>query len=439
MMSKGARKEPLFQRMVRYLQAQFAALPNCRAGKNQFISMKDIGLSAFSVFFNQCPSFLEHQRLMERRSGKNNARSLFGIEHIPSDNHIRTCLDPIAPSTVFPVFHYGLRQVEEAGLLQTFRYLPEQLLLAVDGLHYFSSRQIHCKACNTKQHKDGSVSYSHSMLSAAFVHPQRGEVLPLPPEFIEPQDGHDKEDCERAAMKRWLRLWGQHYSKLGVTLLGDDIFACQPICEAVIAQGLHFIFTCKAASHRRLYEWINPLKAAGKLAVVERTLKVKGKPYRYRCQYINQIPVRDGKDALQVNWLSVEVLDKQGKRVYSGAFISDHMLSEQNVVEVAQAGRTRWKTENEHNNTLKNHGYYLEHSYGHGKQHLAALLTTLILLAFMFHTLLALLDERYQQLRGQWPRRMFFQQLRTVTLFLYFVSWDALLECMLQASALNTS
>lgn len=89
--------------------------------------------------------------------------------------------------------------------------------------------------------------------------------------------------------------------------------------------------------------------------------------------------------------------------------------------------------------TLKNHGYYLAHNYGHGKQYLAALLTTLILIAFLFHTLLALLDERYQHIRRHWPRKMFFQQIRTATLLLYFVSWDALMECLLQALELDSS
>jgi hypothetical protein len=36
------------------------------------------------------------------------------------------------------------------------------------------------------------------------VSPGRSAVVPLVPEFIVPQDGHDKQDCEIAAAKRWL-------------------------------------------------------------------------------------------------------------------------------------------------------------------------------------------------------------------------------------------
>ena len=82
-----------------------------------------------------------------------------------------------------------------------------------------------------------------------------------------------------------------------------------------------------------------------------------------------------------------------------------------------RAGRTRWKTENEHNNTLKNHGYQLAHNFGHGKEHLSSLLATLILLSFLFHEILMLLDMRYKAVRGYLPRRMFFQQLRTILFY----------------------
>ena len=90
--------------MINYLEKRFSQLPDQRVGDNKFIAMKDIGLSAFSVFFTQSSSFLEHKRLMSKRQGKCNAGSLFKIDHIPSDNHIRNLLDPVLPSEVFPVF-----------------------------------------------------------------------------------------------------------------------------------------------------------------------------------------------------------------------------------------------------------------------------------------------------------------------------------------------
>lgn len=434
-MSKKAtgKKDVIFQAMINYLEGRFSQLPDQRVGDNKFIAMKDIGLSAFSVFFTQSSSFLEHQRLMSKRQGKCNADSLFNIDYIPSDNHIRNLLDPVLPSEVFSVFDYALNRVKDAGILDEFRWLSDQLLIAMDGVYYFSSKQLSCDKCSQKHHHDGSISYSHSMVSATIVNPKSSTVLPLKPEFIEPQDGHIKQDCEGAGIKRWLKVQGSPYASLNATLLGDDLYACQPVCEAVLDSKYHFIFTCKKESHKCLYEWIDSLKKDDGLNFVEEKIKEKNKSYRYCCSYVNQVPIRDGKDALDVNWCSVTVYDQNNKQVYSGGFITDHCISDTNVVDIIRAGRTRWKTENEHNNTLKNHGYQLAHNFGHGKQHLSSLLATLILLSFLFHEILMLLDARYKAVRGYLPRKMFFQQLRTILFYMYFATWDALMECMVQA------
>ncbi len=103
------------------------------------------------------------------------------------------------------------------------------------------------------------------------------------------------------------------------------------------------------------------------------------------------------------------------------------------VQEIVAAGRARWKVENENNNVLKTKGYHLEHNFGHGKQHLAAVLVLLNLLAFLFHTVFELLDTTYQLLRATLgAREAFFNDIRTLTRYFVFSSWDHLLTFMLQ-------
>ncbi len=50
---------------------------------------------------------------------------------------------------------------------------------------------------------------------------------------------------------------------------------------------------------------------------------------------------------------------------------------------VMKGGRCRWKIENQTFNILKTQDYEFEHSYGHGKQHLATVLAMLMMLAFL--------------------------------------------------------
>src|SRR5450756_1493324 len=79
------------------LRAACAAFPDKRKGGGVY-SMADIGLSAFSLFFMQSESFLSYQRSLEEGRKTSNCHTLFGMAKIPTDNHIRSMLDPVHPS-----------------------------------------------------------------------------------------------------------------------------------------------------------------------------------------------------------------------------------------------------------------------------------------------------------------------------------------------------
>lgn len=69
-------------------------------------SLKDAILAAFSVFFMQCEPFLEHQRQMQSRRGKDNAQTLFGLVQIPTMPQIRNILDKVAATQLFSMFEW---------------------------------------------------------------------------------------------------------------------------------------------------------------------------------------------------------------------------------------------------------------------------------------------------------------------------------------------
>src|SRR5436190_20391371 len=102
-------------------------------------------------------------------------------------------------------------------------------------------------------------------------------------------------------------------------------------------------------------------------------------------------------------------------------------------VGLVAAARARWKIENENNNVLKTKGYHLEHNFGHGKKHLSSLLLTMNLLAFCLHTLLELTDTSYRLIRSTvGARRKFFQHLEALTTYLYFETWERLMDFMMR-------
>lgn len=417
-----------FEGLMDLLKRVLQELPDRRTGNNCRYSMRDAALGAFAVFFTQSASFLAFQKGLAKAKGQSNAQTLFGMEAIPCDNHIRTLLDEVPPAQLFAVFPAVEAGLHADGRLEALRGVNDQLLIALDGVEYFSSQKISCAHCTHRTQRNGTTTYSHQMITPVIVAPGQDKVIPLIPEFITPQDGQDKQDCETAAAKRWLAQHGAHYRQLRATVLGDDLYSRQPLCEAILAAGFHFILVCKPDSHPTLYDWLAGLSVPTR--VVRRWTGRGHLTDTYR--YVNDLPVRDGDDALLVNWCELTTTRDDGTAVYHNSFITDWRLNAANVKAIVRAGRTRWKVENENNNVLKTKGYHFEHNYGHGKHYLAAVLATLILLAFLFHTVLEWVDQRYQLLRQHLPsRQTFFDDLRALTRYLCFASWTALLSFMI--------
>ncbi len=402
-----------------------AGFPDKRRGMNTTYSLGDIGMAAFSVFFMQSPSFLAHQRQLEEGHGRSNCASLFGIAKIPSDNHIRDLLDPASPTLLHPVFAEAVDQLRRIdGGLNVFRRLGGHVLIALDGTEYHCSQKIHCPHCSTRIRGKGGTEYYHGMLAATMVAPGHDKVIPLEPEFIVPQDGTVKQDCENMAAKRWLAAHGQRYGALDAVYLGDDLFSRQPLCQAVLDAGGHFIFVCKPSSHPLIQEYLS----GADLPLLVQTVKRGKQRFVYRYRWLRDVPLRNGSDALMVNWFEIEIINARGETTYRNSFVTDLPVGPDNIVELAACGRARWKIENETFNVLKNKGYNLEHSFGHGKKNLAAILVSLNLLAFAIHTVCDIGDDLWRTARAKLgPRYNFFNKLAAITTFLLFPSWEDLL------------
>ena len=422
------------QNLMSQFRAHWQMAPDQRKPNNHTqYQIMDALLAAFSVFFMQSGSFLAHQRLLQTKKGRSNANTLFQIEQLPSDPQIRNLLDPLPPAYFQSDFWFVLDELKAQGALASFRSDLNTYLIALDGVMYFSSEKISCPECSRRQDRQGVEHFYHSAITPVLVKPGREQVLPLPPEFIVPQDGHEKQDCERAAAKRWLAQHAAHFPEYSVTYLGDDLYANQPLAQ-LIAEDYHqfFILVCKPDSHAGLYDWITMLEKSGGVAELSQRHWTgrHGEIWRYR--FVSDVPLRNGAHALQVNWCELVITHEQtGEIVYQNAWVTNHSMTAETVLRIVPAGRTRWKIENENNNTLKTKGYHLEHNFGHGRQHLSNVLVSLNLLAFLVHTVQEITVSAYQCLRqALGARQTFFNDLRALTRYVLFETWDAFFQFM---------
>ncbi len=126
---------------------------------------------------------------------------------------------------------------------------------------------------------------------------------------------------------------------------------------------MHFLLVCKPSSRKVLYEWVDYLEKTKhvKTVIKKRWTGKRREIETYR--YAHQLPIRDGEDALKVNGCELTATREDGMVVYHNTFITDHDIDDKTVLEVVKAGRTRWKIENENNNTFKTKGYHFEHNF----------------------------------------------------------------------------
>jgi len=429
------KKVSIFDKMLNSLKINITNIKDKRKARSDIkYKFTDIILSAFSIFYFQNKSWLSFQNSMKSLKGNSNATTIFKIEDIPSDNHIRNILDKIKPQSFKKVYDDTIMIIEQIGILKQFIFMKEYLLIALDGTCYHSSKKIHCDCCQTKtDSKTGEISYFHNAITPTIVHPKLKKAIALFQEFISNEDGQEKQDCEVNASKRWLdsfNLLKLLRKKYKLIILGDDLYSRAPMINKIIEKGYSFILVCKNTSHKALYKIVENYKQTKAIKTFTISKMHNGKKQTLTYSWINEILLNGNKeDNIEINWCELVIINSVGKQTNCFSFVADIKITKDNIEDIILAGRTRWKVENENNNTLKTKGYHLDHNFGHGKKYLSQNLCSLNILAFLFHTIQEFNDEQYSELRIILnTREEFFQYLNMLTTLFNFKSFSKMIE-----------
>ena len=423
MVAPQGRKHLSADALFRLVHSGFASLPDYRVGDPE-IALADALMSAFAMFSLKAPSLLAFDK--ERAEG--NLHTIYGIERVPCDTHMREILDPVSPKLLRPVFKSVFRQLQRGKALEAMTFLDGHYLLALDGTDYFSSKTIHCASCLHKVHRNGSITYFHQMLGAAIIHPDMREVIPLMPEPIVRHDGTDKNDCERNAAKRFVAKLRQDHPHLKFIVTEDSLSSNAPHIETLHAHGLHYILGVKEGDHTYLFQQVQVAEHAGRVTYYERHDRTAGVVHRFR--FVNDIPLNAAHTDVRVHF--IEYWEVGDDKVQHFSWVTDFRVSKRNVYHLMRGGRARWKIENETFNTLKNQGYNFEHNYGHGEHNLSVVFAMLMMLAF-------LVDQTQQRccalFQAVWAKlgskRRLWERMRALFYDYAFASMRQLFEALL--------
>ena len=388
------------------------------------IPLDDALMSAFAMFSLKAPSLLA----FDKQRAEGNLQTIYGIERVPCDTRMRERLDPLSPESLRPSFKLVFRQLQRGKALEPMVFLDGHYLVALDGTGYFSSNTIHCDSCLHKEHRNGSITYSHQMLGAAIIHPDFRAVIPLMPEPIVKQDGTHKNDCERNAAKRFITKLRQDHPHLKFIITEDALSSNAPHIETLHDSGCHYILGVKEGDHAYLFQRVQMAEEAGRVTYYERHDRAAGVIHRFR--FVNNVPLNASRADVRVNF--IEYWEIGQSQVQHFSWVTDLRVSKRNVYKLMRGGRARWKIENETFNTLKNQGYNFEHNYGHGEQNLSVVFATLMMLAFLVDQTQQLCCALFQAVWAKLgSKRLLWERMRALFYDYAFASMRQLFEALL--------
>ncbi len=390
----------------------------------------DVVMSAFACRYYQDPSWLQFQISMNEEKNACNLTNQFSVENIPGPSQLRSVLDSFDSGVLCSVFKSYFSLLQKGKYLAKYALEDGSYYLPLDGSEYYRSDKICCDSCLVTKHKNGKVSYSHKVLQGAIMHPKcerAKEMIPLCPEEIKNVDGQTKQDCEMNAAKRFLRKLKKDHPRLHTTIGGDDLFSRQPIIEQLLSYGYNYIFVAKEESHTKMFEELSEKS----FETLEYTDEEKVTHY-YEWQ--NKATLNGNKKTIETNFFAYSSTkkDENGKTVNcfsKTSWVTNNEVNKNTVEMLVKTGRKRWGIENEAFNTMKNQGYNMEHSYGHGKKNLCFNFFLLMCLAFFVHQIQEMSNSLYKKCRKKHGSKThMWESLRTYTKIILFNSWEELLE-----------
>jgi len=237
-----------------------------------------------------------------------------------------------------------------------------QIIVDATWLQTYHEKKDEFCLCQEYKREDGSKKYLwYRMALEAKIVLADDLILSFDTEFIEnnAKDAENqkkmnvsqiKQDCETKAFKRLSERIKRDFPRLPLVLLCDSLYAGEPVFDICKKNHWSYIIRYKEGS------------IPGIMKEYE-AIPEKGHGTNGRTEFVNEI----GYKKHEVNVLKFEEKQIRKKEAVTVKFqwITNLEITERNAKEIAEAGRKRWKIENEGFNTQKNLRYDLEHANSH--------------------------------------------------------------------------
>ena len=244
--------------------------------------------------------------------------------------------------TINDVFEKINEQEIRSKMFDNYRY-NKKIQLIVDGTGLVTFNYKHCDHCLVDNHKDGTKTYKHYVLEAKMCF---GDiVISLDSEFVENPDSSviniKKQDNEIKAFKRMAKRIKQNFPKLQFIIVGDSLYAAEPLIKICLDNKWDYIFSIKSTRIKSAYEDFE--------GIISIDTGSKHKNYFLLENYHYQ----------KVFFNIIRYYDELDKKKFT--YITNIKINDNNIKDVIYLARKRWKIENEGFNEQKNGTFNINH------------------------------------------------------------------------------
>ena len=294
---------------------------------------------------------------------KKNYKKLFKLK-FPHMDTVNDVFEKLNEQIIEKIKCYIIKIILTRRVLHKYKLSNKYIAIAIDGTGifvYFDKEPY--KGCPYKVSKTGKKTYYQSVVEAKIV-TQNGFSISICNEWIINEDGKTKQDCEYNATLRLMEKLKKQYPRLPICLLMDGLFAKVPIKEKIIENSWQFIIVWKEKTLYKLQDVVSQHRKENKLHKKQKEI-YHNKSSKTIMNYEYDKYELNNKDVL-LYYIS---MDKQKRYITQAEkntkvyfmFMSSIQPDNKNIEELINAGRMRWKIENEGFNVQKRKGYNLHH------------------------------------------------------------------------------
>jgi len=330
-------------------------------------SIAGLGFTGVMMYLCHLEARRQIRLLMHNEAAIETFRTLFGVQGIPHGDTLNDAFCSVAPEQVQDVVCETIRRLVRSKVLYPYRVLNKYYVVAIDGTGMVTYSSRHCPHCLTKKMRNGKTLYYHNVLEAKLVTPN-GFAFSLMTQFIEnPAKNPSKQDCELKAFYRLAPRLKAAFPRLPILLVMDGLFAGGPVFKLCDKNDWKFMIVLTDDDLRSVneeFEALSSLQLGNHLTVVTGN----NREIRQAFRWVNEISYTDSNSEEHIIDC-IECIettsDEKGVETHTRwKWTTNCRVTDRNVIALANdAGRNRWKIENEGFNTQKNGGYGLEHAY----------------------------------------------------------------------------